>query len=99
MRSRFSRRGCAPTRSFAPTKSEGIDGSLPAAPLLREAYNHPVSLLQPFDHLGMVAVADAGFDLDRFGDDAFRCAGRLSPGRGNVNRPFGLALFLLFLAG
>src|SRR5436190_1458352 len=70
-RNRFSHRGFAPTRSLAPTKSKRVEGSLPVTPPLDQAYNHPVALFQPFDHFGMIAVANAGFDLHGLGDGAY----------------------------
>src|SRR5213593_1809125 len=48
--SRLSDCGWEAIHSFAATKSEWVDGSLPSAFLLGQADNHRGALFQPFDH-------------------------------------------------
>src|SRR5437867_7341951 len=93
--SRFSDRGSVAIRSLATSKSKWVDGSLPGALLLGQADHDSVALLQPFDHLDMGAVGDAGFHLHRLRSAAFRSGGRVFPGEGYVNCSFGLVLLLL----
>src|SRR5438093_9048304 len=93
--SRFSNRGFVAIRSLATSKSKWVDGSLPGALLLGQADNDPVALLQPFDHLDIVAVRDAGFHLQRLRNAAFCSGRRVFPVEGNINCSFGLVLFLL----